>query len=88
MFQALIDGFIDIVLFIPRWLFSLVVDVLEMFLSWIPAIDMIDPSSAASGLGSDVLYFTTVMEVPYGLAAALSALLARFILRRIPFIGG
>ncbi|WP_100638140.1 hypothetical protein [Marinobacter salexigens] len=88
MFQSFLDALIGIVLFIPRWLFSVVVDILELFLSWIPVIDMVDPVSASSGLGSDVLYFTTVMEVPYGLAAALSALTARFVLRRIPFIGG
>lgn len=88
MFQAVIDALIDIVLFVPRWLFSLVVDVLEMLLTWIPEIDIQDPATLASGIGGDVLYFTTMMELPYGLTAAASALFARFVLRRIPFIGG
>lgn len=88
MFQALIDGLIDIVLFIPRWLFSIVVDLVELCLSWLPDIDINDPASLASGLGSDVLYFATVTEVSYGLTAAFTALFARFVLRRIPFIGG
>lgn len=88
MFQAIIDALIDIVLFIPRWMFSLIVDLLEILLSWIPAIDIHDPASLSSGIGGDILYFTTMMELPYGLTAAASALFARFILRRIPFIGG
>lgn len=88
MFQSLIDALIDIVLFVPRWLFSLMVDVLELLLNWLPAIDIQDPASLSSGIGGDILYFTTMMELPYGLTAAGSALFARFVLRRIPFIGG
>jgi len=85
MFQDLIDALIDIVLFVPRWLYAQIVDVVLLFLSWIPEIDIADVSG--SGFGSDILYFTTIMEVPYGLTAVSTALFARFVLRRIPFIG-
>lgn len=88
MFQAVIDALINIVLFVPRWLFSIIVDVIELLMSWIPEIDIHDPASLSSGIGSDILYFTTLMELPYGLTAAATALFARFVLRRIPFIGG
>ncbi|PSF10578.1 hypothetical protein C7H09_06440 [Marinobacter fuscus] len=88
MFQAIIDAFIDIVLFVPRWIFKLNVDVIEVLLGWLPVIDIQDPAVLASGIPGDVLYFTTMMELPYGLAAAGSALFARFVLRRIPLIGG
>lgn len=88
MFQAVLDALIEIVLFIPRWIFSIIVDQLEAFLAWIPEIEIVDPATLASGIGGDVLYFTTMTEVPYGLTAAFTALFARFVLRRIPFIGG
>lgn len=87
MFQAAIDALINIVFFIPRWLFSVVVDVLELLLSWIPEIDIQDPATLSSGIAGDILYFTTMMELPYGLTAAATALFARFVLRRIPVIG-
>jgi hypothetical protein len=88
MFQAVIDALIHIVLFVPRWLFSVVVDLLELLLSWLPEIDIHDPATLSSGIGGDILYFTTLFELPYGLTAAATALFARFVLRRIPFIGG
>jgi len=87
MFQDIIDALIDIVLWVPRWLFSLIVDVLEMVIAWIPEIDMLDPSTVSSGMTSDMLYFTSLMEVPYGLTAIGTALFARFVVRRIPVIG-
>ena len=88
MLQALLDAWMDIILFVPRILFSAAVDAIEFMMTWLPVIDIQDPASLSSGIGGDILYFTTMMELPYGLTAAGSALFARFVLRRIPFIGG
>lgn len=88
MFQSLVNAFIDIVLFVPRLFFSLFVDVIELLMSSLPVIDIYDPATLSSGIGGDILYFTTMMELPYGLTAAGSALFARFVLRRIPLVGG
>ncbi|NVD34705.1 hypothetical protein [Marinobacter lutaoensis] len=87
MIQKLIDALIDIVLWVPRQLFGLLVDVVELMLTWIPEIHIVDVQGIFNGLGGQLLYFLTVMEFDYGMTAMMTALIARFILRRIPFIG-
>ncbi|MEA1080768.1 hypothetical protein [Marinobacter qingdaonensis] len=87
MIQKLIDALIDIVLWVPRQLFGLLVDGVELMLGWIPDIDIVDLQSVFDGLGGQLLYFLTVFEFDYGITAMMTALIARFILRRIPFIG-
>tara|TARA_R110001592_G_scaffold44000_5_gene142079 strand:+ start:219 stop:482 length:264 start_codon:yes stop_codon:yes gene_type:complete len=87
MIQKLLDALIDIVLWIPRQLFGLLVDAVEMMLGWLPEIDIVDIERIFDGLGGDLLYFLTIMEFDYGVTAMMTALIARFVLRRIPFIG-
>lgn len=87
MIQKLIDALIDIVLWVPRQLFGLLVDAVELMLTWIPEIHIVDVQGIFNGLGGQLLYFLTVMEFDYGMTAMMTALIARFILRRIPFIG-
>lgn len=87
MLQKFLDALIDIVLFIPRLLFAGVVEIIELMLTWLPEIEVMDLQSLFNNLGGQILYFLTVFEFGYGLTAILTALLARFILRRIPFIG-
>lgn len=87
MFQDLIDAFIDFILWLPRQIFSLLVDLVELMMSWLPEIEIVDVQSIFDGLGGQLLYFLTVFEFDYGLTAIFTALIARFILRRIPFIG-
>ena len=87
MIQKLIDALIDIVLWVPRQLYGLLVDAVELMLGWIPEIDIVDLQSIFDGLGGQLLYFLTVFEFDYGMTAMMTALIACFILRRIPFIG-
>jgi len=87
MIQKLLDSIIDIILWIPRKAFEWLVDAIEAMLTWIPEIQADDLQSAFNSVGGDILYFLTVMEFGYGLSAIMTALIARFILRRIPFIG-
>ncbi len=87
MIQKLIDALIDIILWVPRQLYGLLVDAVELMLTWIPEIDIVDLQGLFDGLGGQLLYFLTIFEFDYGITAMMTALMARFILRRIPFIG-
>ncbi|WP_434050238.1 DUF2523 family protein [Marinobacter salarius] len=87
MLQKLLDALIDIVLFFPRLIFAGVVEMIEVMLTWLPEIEVMDLQSLFNNLGGQILYFLTVFEFGYGLTAIMTALLARFVLRRIPFIG-
>jgi len=86
--QAVFDAWLEIFLFVPRWIFHWALQFLQYALSALPEIDVQDPSTFLGGFSSDILYFLGMMEFGYGLSAVSTALLARFILRRIPFIGG
>ncbi|MFA9489552.1 MULTISPECIES: DUF2523 family protein [unclassified Mannheimia] len=40
-----------------------------------------------NGLPNDMWYFLELLEIPFGISLYISAMLARFIIRRIPLIG-
>ncbi|MCC4284374.1 DUF2523 domain-containing protein [Marinobacter salarius] len=87
MIQKFIDALIDIILWAPRMLFSWLIDAVEHMMGWLPEIQVVDVESIFNGLGGQMLYFLTMFEFSYGLTAVMTALIARFVLRRIPFIG-
>lgn len=78
----------DLTLWVPRKVFGLLLDALG---DWIATLQL--PAavqnglSALGGLPSDVLWFLSVMQFGPGLTMVMAALVARFLLRRIPFIG-
>ena len=87
MFQDILNALIDIILWFPRQVFGLLVDLVELMMAWLPEIEIVDVQAIFDGLGGQLLYFLTVFEFDYGLTAIFTALISRFILRRIPFIG-
>lgn len=87
MIQKFLDALIDIILWAPRMLFSWLVDAVEHMMGWLPEIQVVDVENIFNGLGGQMLYFLTMFEFSYGLTAVMTALIARFVLRRIPFIG-
>lgn len=87
MIQKFLDALIDIILWAPRMMFSWLVDAIENMMGWLPEIQVVDVENIFNGLGGQMLYFLTMFEFSYGLTAVMTALIARFVLRRIPFIG-
>lgn len=84
----------DLLLWVPRRLYQLVMDALSsVFSSFMSSSGLADNvTGMASALGAvqsleGVAYFLSLFQVGYGLSLVLAAYLARFILRRIPFIG-
>lgn len=53
MIQKLLDALIDIVLWIPRQLFGLLVDAVELMLGWLPEIDIVDIQGIFDGIGGE-----------------------------------
>lgn len=85
--QPVLDWFVSCILFLPRIIFWAGNQLLEVVIDELPPLDIVDPSTLTSGFTGDLLFFLTLMEFQYGLGAIASALVARFILRRVPFIG-
>jgi hypothetical protein len=86
-FDSIFEFFIDVVLFIPRLLFWVVAEFAEWGLSLLPDLSHIDPMSYVNGFTGDLLFFLSLTHFGTGLSIVFGALTARFILRRVPFIG-
>lgn len=88
MFEDVYNALVDALLFIPRVLFWLFIDAVSIFF---PTI--------GEGIGTEVAqslltfnsgnfgYFVEVTQINTGISLSLSALIIRFIIRRLPFIG-
>lgn len=86
-FSWLTDKILDIVLFVPRLIMSVLADAVEAGMEMIPTVDGLDMANALSGITGEVLYFMTLLELDFGLTVVFGALIARFVVRRIPVIG-
>ncbi len=99
MFQPLIDWLygvltafyawlVDLLSYIPKMIWSEILDALASVIQAIPAPDfMLQAQSFFNGIPSSIVYFFQFFAIQEGLAMIITALLMRFLLRRIPFIG-
>lgn len=87
MLQELWNGIWDALSAVPLKLFAVFADFIVAAIEWLPDPGLADLQTLLGGFGGDVLYFLTLAEFDYGLVAMFGAGLARFTLRRIPFIG-
>lgn len=58
--------------------------IIELF---IPKEFNMDIQSLLNQLPNDIWYFLELFKIPFGLSLYISAMLARFIIRRIPVVG-
>ena len=87
LLNTLLEFLIDVVLFIPRIIFWAAVELLELGLGLLPDMSSIDPSQYTSGFTGDLLFFLSIAQFPQGVSIIMTALVARFFLRRMPVIG-
>jgi hypothetical protein len=86
MISDFFDLLIELLLWIPRKIYEMFVDIVAYFINLLPS-EGFDVQGAINGWPSDLAYFLGVFEVDYGITVMFTALIARFILRRIPVIG-
>lgn len=87
LFQAFVEFWVDVILLVPRLIFYAALNLLEFVLNWLAGNFDVDPANYVNAIPADVLYFTTLFQLHNGLPLIVTALIARFILRRIPVIG-
>lgn len=86
--QEFLTWVYDLVLWVPKKLFSLIMDALASFFESIPVPGFItNAGSFFQGIPDSFLYFINMFAVGEGIAMVIAAYILRFILRRIPFIG-
>jgi len=84
--QFILDWFLTCILWLPRFIFRNLADLVEYSMTKLPDLSG-QIQTTFQGLPGDLVYFTTLFEVNYGLSVVFGALIARFALRRIPVIG-
>lgn len=82
--DGFLDTLIDILLWIPRQIFSLIIDGLIII---IEAISLPEQFLLNPVFPSNVLYYMDLFQIGWGLTLIFASLTARFLLRRIPLIG-
>lgn len=81
----MLDKILEILLYVPRKIFSFMVDGLIDIFNQIPVPDFMQHADL-SGLGFwDFFLYLSLLYV--GMAMVTSSYVARFLVRRIPFIG-
>lgn len=84
----LIKWFSEWAEWIPKKIYSVVLEKLASFINAIPLPSFFtDASGAFSSLPSGVVWFADFFQLGFGISVVLLALFLRFIIRRIPFIG-
>ena len=78
----------ELLLWIPRKLWSELLDGLAALLTAIPVPDFVTTAQGAfAGLPSGVVFFANKFAVPEILGMVIAAYVVRFLIRRIPVIG-
>lgn len=86
MWNDFLDLIIDVLLWLPRKIYEYTADAIIYFINLVPD-DSLDVQGTLNGWSGDILYFLTLFQIQYAVTALFTALIARFILRRIPVIG-
>ncbi|MCR9089895.1 MAG: hypothetical protein NXI11_00900 [Proteobacteria bacterium] len=86
--NAVLQWIVDVVLWIPRKWFELVMNGLAAVVEAIPVPDAFaEIHTAAAGLASGTVWIFDIFAVAEGFAICMAALVARFFLRRVPLVG-
>lgn len=78
----------DLLLWLPLKVWELLLDGLASAFEAIPVPSFFQTAQGyLNGIGGNVMWALNMFAVPEGLAMLMTALIARFVLRRIPLIG-
>ncbi len=79
---------LSLLLFVPRTLFSEMVDILLSISDWFGALIPIESlTGVLSNIPPGVLWFASILDLNFALPTVLGAYAVRFLIRRLPVIG-
>lgn len=86
--ERILGWFVDLLLWVPHKLYQLVLDGLAAIVEAIPVPDFMSSlGSLVSGLDSAIAYFAAPLQLGTGMTWVFSAMVLRFLIRRIPVVG-
>lgn len=82
------DWLLELLQWIPKKIFSVAMDGIAKFFEAIPVPGFMSQSqSYFNQISGQIIWFADMFQIGFGFKVIFAALLARFILRRIPIIG-
>lgn len=87
LLQSFVEFWLDVILLVPRLIFWTALQLLEMIIGFVSENMAIPAELLNPAFPPDVLYFLTMFQFHIGLPWIGTALLTRFIVRRMPLIG-
>nr|BDD44855.1 hypothetical protein 10 [Piscirickettsiaceae bacterium] len=81
------DTLLDILLFVPRITYGWFVDALVYLVNAIPPPDFLTSLDFSGFSSGGMSFWIDFLALDWGFSIVFSALIARFIVRRIPFFG-
>lgn len=86
--EKLVQAIVDLLLWIPRFVWDLLLDSLEWVYDAIPVPEFLTQiGSSFSKVKAETLWLVDLFELNTGVAIIVSAYVTRFLIRRIPVIG-
>lgn len=84
----ILEWLVDLLLWVPQKLYELILDALATVIEAIPVPDfMANLGSLVGGLDPAIAYFAAPLQLGTGMTWVFSAMVLRFLIRRIPVIG-
>lgn len=82
------EWLLDALLYVPKWVWQEMLGALAALIEAMPAPDFFATFAGnIGGIAGSVVWFLDLFQFKAGVAMILSALLLRFLIRRIPIIG-
>lgn len=86
--QRILDWFVELLLWVPRKVYEMLLDGIASFFESIPAPDfMTSLGNYASALDPAIGYFVAPLQLGAGLTIVVVAYIIRFAIRRLPVVG-
>jgi len=86
--QRILAWLVDLLLWVPRKLYELFLDGVATVIEAIPVPGFMDNlGDMLAGLHPAIAYFSAPLQISVGLTWVFSALVLRFLIRRIPVVG-
>lgn len=86
--SQLFQFLLDLLLYLPKKVWELLLDGFAKVLESIPVPDFVSNIGGYFGaISPNILFFAKALAIPEGVAMYLTAMVIRFIIRRLPVIG-
>lgn len=88
MLEDLLNGLVDVLLYVPRLLYKLIIDLIELIIPDDELVDIVTPvQDAVDMIPPDWLFVVHALQIPLGVTMVFGTILLMYLYKKIPFLG-